>query len=231
LTLSIGIPMDDIHTPSVASGPTSNGYSNGVPKAQMSLSELAAEKDRLEGELSALSSVLDSHGVNMDTSLISFDGYPRADIDVPQIRTTRARIIHLRNDYKALMSRLEVAVQAQFAEAASRPTSVQTSSIPSFTLQSSQATSDTPFARVDTVEPGSPAQESGLRVNDQITRFGAATWLNHDKLSKVAEVVLQSQGRPINVFILRGSQSQQLILTPRQHWGGRGMLGCRLLPV
>ena len=42
------------------------------------------QRDRLEEELKALGSVLDSHGVTMQTSLTTFDGYPRADIDVPQ---------------------------------------------------------------------------------------------------------------------------------------------------
>jgi len=52
--------MDDIHTPSVASGPLSNGYSNGVGKEHMTFKQLMDEKDRLEGEMSALSSVLDT---------------------------------------------------------------------------------------------------------------------------------------------------------------------------
>jgi hypothetical protein len=56
----MGIRMDDLHTPTVASGPTSGGYSNGVPKEQLSLQELMAEKDRLETELKALGQVLDS---------------------------------------------------------------------------------------------------------------------------------------------------------------------------
>jgi hypothetical protein len=52
--------MDDIHAPTVGSGPVTGGYSNGVPKEQLSLQELMAEKDRLETELKALGQVLDS---------------------------------------------------------------------------------------------------------------------------------------------------------------------------
>lgn len=52
--------MDDLHTPTVASGPTTGGYSNGVSKEQLSLQELIAEKDRVEAELKALGQVLDS---------------------------------------------------------------------------------------------------------------------------------------------------------------------------
>jgi 26S proteasome non-ATPase regulatory subunit 9 len=60
----MGICMDDLHTPTVASGPTSSGYSNGIPKEQLSLQELIAEKDRLETELKALGQVLDSVSVS-----------------------------------------------------------------------------------------------------------------------------------------------------------------------
>lgn len=52
--------MDDIHAPTVSSGPTSGGHTNGVPKAQLSLQELIAEKERVEVELKALGQVLDS---------------------------------------------------------------------------------------------------------------------------------------------------------------------------
>lgn len=52
--------MDDLHAPTVGSGPTSAGYSNGVSKDQLSLQELIQEKDRVETELKALGQVLDS---------------------------------------------------------------------------------------------------------------------------------------------------------------------------
>jgi 26S proteasome non-ATPase regulatory subunit 9 len=63
--------MDDLHTPTVASGPTSGGYSNGVSKEQLSLQELIAERDRLEAELKALGQVLDS--VSMLTSTVELE--------------------------------------------------------------------------------------------------------------------------------------------------------------
>jgi 26S proteasome non-ATPase regulatory subunit 9 len=56
--------MDNIHAPTVGSGPVSGGYSNGVPKEQLSLQALIAEKDRLETELKALGQVLDSVSVS-----------------------------------------------------------------------------------------------------------------------------------------------------------------------
>jgi hypothetical protein len=58
--------MDDIHMPTVPSGSQVNGVNGRVPRT---FAELTAEKDRLEGELSALSAVLESVCV-MDILLV-----------------------------------------------------------------------------------------------------------------------------------------------------------------
>lgn len=50
------------------------------------------------------------------------------------------------------------------------------------------------FARIGGVTTGSPAEDAGLRVGDQITKFGNINWMNHEKLSKVAETVQRSEG-------------------------------------
>ena len=53
--------MDDIHTPTVPSGPTTGQKAaNGVDKDKLSLLDLMSEKTRVEDELTALGSVLDS---------------------------------------------------------------------------------------------------------------------------------------------------------------------------
>ena len=53
--------MDDIHTPTVPSGPTTGQRAaNGVDKDKLPLTELIAEKTRVAEELTALGSVLDS---------------------------------------------------------------------------------------------------------------------------------------------------------------------------
>lgn len=57
----MGLNMDNIHNPSVPSGPTtSHGSSKAVEQDNLSLMDLIAKKERVEAELSALSSVLDS---------------------------------------------------------------------------------------------------------------------------------------------------------------------------
>ena len=61
--------MDDIHTPTVPSGPTTGQKAaNGVDKDKLSLLDLMDEKTRVEDELTALGSVLDSVRHELESS-------------------------------------------------------------------------------------------------------------------------------------------------------------------
>lgn len=51
-----------------------------------------------------------------------------------------------------------------------------------------------PFAKVGTVVSGSPAEEAGLKIGDLIRDFGPVNGRNHEKLSKIAELVGKSEG-------------------------------------
>ena len=57
----MGLRMNDIHAPTVASGPTSHGQTNGVAK-EPTFQELVAQKENVEAGLDALGSVLESVG-------------------------------------------------------------------------------------------------------------------------------------------------------------------------
>lgn len=235
----MGLQMDpglsEIHVPS---GPTSSRHNPAVLDG-LTLRQLIERKDNLEAELKALGAVLDSHGVDMQTSLTDRDGFPRSDIDVAQIRVTRARIINLRNDWKDLMERIETGLHEHHANLQSSHSFKQAeaaSAAESATpIQSSTTAPERPFAKVQSIEPGSPANEAGLKVGDQLRRFGGAIWSNHERLRKLSEVVQQNLGRPIPVKVVRsaGGQDQELELrlTPRQGWGGRGALGCHIVPI
>ncbi|KAJ5344508.1 hypothetical protein N7452_002512 [Penicillium brevicompactum] len=235
--------MDDIHAPTVASGPASGATPRDVSK--LSMPDLMQEKVRIEEEMSALSSVLQSHGVRMTSSLTTFDGFPRDDIDIAQVRTIRVRMIHLRNDHKEVMQYLEKGVHAHFANlqntpdaspitnGTSHPPAAQ--ALPDRSADSSTA-SGTPFAKVNSVVTGSPADQAGLKAGDAIRNFGGVNWLNHERLTKVAETVQQNEGREVSVKVSRKEDTGaitelDLQLTPRQNWGGRGLLGCHLVPL
>lgn len=231
--------MDDsnLATIHVPSDPTS--YAQERPNYDgLTLKQLIDRKDNLEAELKALGAVLDSHGVTMQSSLTTFDGYPRADIDVAQVRVTRARIIHLRNDWKELMDKIEQGLHQHHADlkvAAAQETENTETDATTSSSSGPPPAPEAPFAKVNSVEAASPANEAGLKAGDLIRRFGTAIWSNHERLRKVGEVVQQNTGKPILVQVSRknGEQTQELDLrvTPRQGWGGRGSLGCHILPL
>lgn len=110
-----------------------------------------------------------------------------------------------------------------------------------------------PFAKVNSVVEGSPAETAGLKAGDQIRNFGYVNNTNHDGLKKVGECVQGNEGvcistqnmmpyantlqRDVLVKVLRTTagtgQRHELNLTlkPRRDWGGRGLLGCHILPI
>ncbi|EHK17575.1 uncharacterized protein TRIVIDRAFT_216806 [Trichoderma virens Gv29-8] len=229
--------MDTLHAPTVPSGPTSNFSQRNGDAGKQSFAELQRKKDDMEAELKALGSVLDSHGVDMQTPLLTRDGFPRADLDVAQIRTTRARIIRLRNDYKDLMTAIEKYLHEHFASIQEGDEAPSTAGDEPRILPDSQSEQlDEPFAKVNTVAPGSPAQQAGLQAGDEIRNFGYVNRSNHDGLKKVAECVQGNEGRNIFIKVSRPDgvarrQELRLTLTPRKDWGGRGMLGCHILPL
>ncbi|KAK6340407.1 putative 26S proteasome regulatory subunit [Orbilia blumenaviensis] len=238
----MGKPMEaNIHNPSVGSQ-AANTSSASTPNGTSSrdhILNLMKRKDALEAEISSLSSVLDTHGVNMQTPLTTFDGYPRDDIDVAQIRTTRARIIPLVNDMKSLMVEIEKALHVYHAEQTGSPISADSSSSsvppPPAAAQAETPVIEAVFAIVDQVSPSSPAEQAGVKVGDKVKRFGSVGALNHERLAKVATEVQQNENRIISVLVCRTTgdreQDLELQLTPRRDWGGRGMLGCHLLPL
>ena len=110
---------------------------------------LMARKDAIEAQIEEQGAIIRSHGADMQTPLVDREGFPRADIDVWAVRTARVRIIELRNDLAAVRGELGRALERVYERkeeltSASAPQEVQLS----------------PFARVNTVSPGSPAAES-----------------------------------------------------------------------
>lgn len=97
------------------------------------------------------------------------------------------------------MSRIEDGLHAHHAEA-QRATSQPPPGVSQGTTTSIDANAanpahvEIPFARVNSVVAGSPADDAGLKAGDGIRSFGSANWMNHEKLSKVAEIVQRNEG-------------------------------------
>ncbi|KAI9314985.1 hypothetical protein BX666DRAFT_1965444 [Dichotomocladium elegans] len=210
---------------------------------------LMKRKDEIEAQLREYEEILHAQGdVGMDQPLVDNEGFPRADVDIVQVRTARNMVIRLRNDYKALMKEVEnalyaiheasrrekAATTAAAAEAAGGGGAITTTrALPSPTLPITATDPAIPFARVNAVAPDSPAYEAGLRRDDRLVQFGTVHAANHDQLQALNALVRQSEGKPIQVIVLRSGTSDpcHLTLTPRQGWGGRGTLGCHIVPI
>ena len=83
-----------------------------------------------------------------------------------------------------------------------------------------------PFCRVDSLKPGCPAEEDGLRVGDRILRWGEAHHLNHNNLQEIAITVRNAVeiNTFIEVLVVRSSRRVTVQVTPRS-WSGPGLLG------
>ncbi|KAL8180114.1 UNVERIFIED_CONTAM: 26S proteasome non-ATPase regulatory subunit 9 [Gekko kuhli] len=190
---------------------------------------LLKKKDEIEAQIKAYYEVLeDQRGVGMSEPLVDVEGYPRADVDVYQVRTARHNIICLQNDHKALMKEVEQALHQLHArekekrekdEAEARTEAGSQSEAPPL-----------PFARVNAISPGSPASMSGLQVDDEIVEFGSVNTRNFQSLQNIATVVQHSEGRPVSLTVLRRGERMHLGLTPKR-WTGKGLLGCNIVPL
>ncbi|KAI0699298.1 hypothetical protein C8T65DRAFT_659838 [Cerioporus squamosus] len=189
---------------------------------------LMARKDALEDQLEAQLEILQSHSVTMDTPLVDAEGFPRADIDIWAVRHARVRIIELRNDHQALMDKIMVALQDVYDP------STLTREQPPATTGSASGTSLEPFARVDGVAPGSPAASAGLLREDLILSFGPlnkSSFPTSSSLQPLAELVAAQENNEVVIEVLRSNdQRARLVFIPRRGWGGRGLLGCHIVP-
>lgn len=111
---------------------------------------LMSQKDSIEDAIKNQFEILKSNNCTMQTPLVDAEGFPRADIDVWEVRHARVRIIELRNDLKDIMDSIHKGLQGVYD--------------PSLVLDKAGEGSASsgpqgldPFAKVDGVAPGSPA--------------------------------------------------------------------------
>ncbi|TDL23314.1 hypothetical protein BD410DRAFT_814636 [Rickenella mellea] len=190
---------------------------------------LVARRDVMQTELDAQFSILRANESTMNTPLLDPDGFPRADIDVFAVRHARVRIIELRNDLEAIMNDIGKALEGVYSPAlASAATTSE-----EVTQNAADDGQLKPFARVDGIFPGSPASEAGLQREDLLLRFGdltAASFVG-SSLTPLSDLVARHENRALRLVVRReGNDSVTLSLTPRKGWGGRGLLGCHIVP-
>ena len=169
----------------------------------------------------------------MSSPLVDSDGFPRADIDVASVRTARSKIIHLRNDVRAVSDQIASALELLMA----RPESTATSSGGAQDAEMADAEQAKAFALVDGVTPGGPAARAGLKRTDRIVHLGPIHAGNHERLSALGPLLQRHEGMTVPLTILRdsaddGAEPTTLVLhlTP-QKWSGRGLLGAHIVPL
>lgn len=179
-------------------------------------------KDTIEQEIQEHIGILKANGVTMDTPLVDAEGFPRADVDIYAVRPARVRVIQLRNDLKAVMNEIGKALEHVYDPTAT----------PSQDGEADEATKLVPFAKVDGVAPSSPASEAGLLSDDLIVKFGGLTKRSFlsGSLQPLVQHVGSNENRSISIEVLRGGESKVVHLTPRKGWGGRGLIGCHIVP-
>lgn len=111
------------------------------------------------------------------------------------------------------MSRIEKGLHEHHARLAEQAQNNSTAASQSPAGQSAPpAALEAPFAKVNSVVAGSPADEAGLKVGDSITKFGWVDWTNHDRLGRVAEAVSQNEG--VSAFSVLRWQQHSLARLP-----------------
>lgn len=201
--------------------------------SRLTFQELEIIKQDIEKQLNILFDLLNhKYNCDMNTSLITSDGYPRNDIDVVSIRLIRVRIIRLKNDYKLLLELIDDKMSQEFAQRQIDNPIGQDVEEEMNDSQSRRTIEYTiPFARVAEVVNGGPAFKAGLKENDEILLFDHDIHAsNNNRLRNLVTRV--KIGKTIPVEIKRNQNEKvSLNLIPSDDWDGQGLLGCRLLPI
>ncbi|WWC62072.1 uncharacterized protein I303_104662 [Kwoniella dejecticola CBS 10117] len=210
---------------------------------------LMQRKDDIEKEIEDLKDVLNSHGATLQTQLVDNEGYPRGDIDIYAIRHARSSLVRLQNDRQTVSDLLATALQNAFSIPSNSSSDSDSSNILPNGNSSSTASStdpnqingvsttpewpEKPIARVNTVAASSPASQAGLQTNDMIYDFAGVTHTSQGGIQAIGTVVSRSEGESLRLLVLRGGGEERITLSliPRTGWGGRGSLGCHILPV
>ncbi|GAB2300206.1 hypothetical protein Dimus_034245 [Dionaea muscipula] len=188
-------------------------------------------------------------GPGLSGNLLDSEGFPRADIDIPNVRVDRHRLAELKNDHKDVSEKINKNIQLLHASKLTSKTStdlgkhnVTVSQDSALVDDSSSASSNqvlssegptamdtdvkiyVPFAMIDEITEGSPAAEDGLQLGDQILKLGTVEY-GDNLLTRLASEVQANQGCAVPLVVARQGAEMSLSVTPRA-WSGRGLLGC-----
>ncbi|WVQ88977.1 hypothetical protein IAS59_002719 [Cryptococcus gattii] len=200
---------------------------------------LVQRKDAIQKEIDVLNDILSTHGATASTSLLDNEGYPRGDLDIYAIRHARSSLVRLQNDRRTVTDLLATALHDAFVPSSSSSeqqpngsVSIPSSQTNGYSARTRQtAWPERAVAKVNTVAVNSPASVAGLKAQDMIYSFAGIDHTSPGGLQAIGAAVAQSEGTPLPLLVMRGQERLQLTLTPQSGWGGRGLLGCHILPA
>lgn len=158
---------------------------------------------------------------NLSKGLVDDEGFPRNDLDFGELvnyRNLKRRKAELNNDHLALMKEIEsrlFAFHAKQLGAKNQNWSSETSQPKANFLKSKPIQEEpvkkkeespkidylTPFARIDSVAPGSPAEKCGLQIGDLVSEFGEVMIYSMDWKKQITGLV--REGVAIRVIMMR----------------------------
>ena len=222
------------------------------PDKREELLKLDKERKKLEEKIASLTEFLNGPGMpGVDGSLIDRDGFPKPGLDHVTIRTVRHDLICTQNDLKNLMETIEKKMASYFEEINNKKSEeIEEEPKKNIFYNKEEKTTDAvgedknkeidmeqnmkeAFAKIVSVENGSPAEEAGLKPEDHIINFNGILYkgVSHNPLITLSEIVKNKIGEEIPVSIVRKNkdnilQMEKLNIIPHT-WNGRGVLGCK----
>ena len=216
------------------------------------LLQLDKEKKKLEEKIASLTEYLTGPGMpGVDGSLIDRDGFPKPGLDHVTIRTVRHDLICAQNDLKNLMEKIEKKMAAYFEELNNNKMEEDEEEVKKDNkIGKEETTADAcgedmnkknnieenmkeAFAKIVSVENGSPAEEAGLKPDDHIINFNGILYkgVSHNPLITLSEIVKNKIGEEIPISVVRKNKNNilemaKLNIIPHQ-WSGKGVLGCK----
>ncbi|CAB4256382.1 similar to Saccharomyces cerevisiae YIL007C NAS2 Proteasome-interacting protein involved in the assembly of the base subcomplex of the 19S proteasomal regulatory particle (RP) [Maudiozyma barnettii] len=210
--------MNEILTPTIGD--------EEIPKlvekiSLLPLVDLLSLKKRIELQLTKDISYLESQGIDMNSKLVTEDGFPRQDVDdLVKVTLTRTDIIQRRNDLTAVINRSHVLLEKQLSKENNAQQEKNNAN-----NRSTQFINHIPFAIFEEVNNNGPIGQSGIQNGDTLISFGSVNVINGGLQGLSKEVCL---GKTIPINVKRDGISLTFSVTPNNQWGGRGLLGCKL---
>ncbi|EER98910.1 hypothetical protein BDA96_02G214700 [Sorghum bicolor] len=206
-----------------------------APDVKAETMKLMDQRGGLEAEMDAIIARLtEPGGPGITGGLVDAEGFPRSDIDIPNVLAQRRRLAELRNDHKDVTNKIDKNLEILHSAKLSRneqSTSRRSDTTSPSHIGSSQSepmeedhVSKLPFAMIDEITDGSPASVDGLQLGDEIVKFGNVEAGDQLQERLVSEA-LSNEDSHVSLVIIRQGSAMNLTITPRK-WHGRGLLGC-----